>query len=144
MKIIEQDILTVESGVIAHQVNLHGKMGAGIALKIAKKWPKVKNNYVQVAKNSRLGDVFFTFAMNGLIVANLFSQDRYGRDRRYTDYNALAKCLSTIYAYGENMDYPIYLPYGLGCGLAGGDWAIVSGLIDGQCPNAIVCRHDGR
>jgi len=47
MKIINRDLLTIESGIIAHQVNCQGKMGAGLALKIRKKYPQVYEYYKQ-------------------------------------------------------------------------------------------------
>ncbi len=38
MKIINGNLLEVKKGIIAHQCNCKGVMGAGIALQIKKKW----------------------------------------------------------------------------------------------------------
>jgi len=37
---------------------------------------------------------------------------------------------------------PIYLPSGLGSGLAGGDWNVVQGLIGSAIPDAIIVRYE--
>jgi len=38
-------------------------------------------------------------------------------------------------------DFPIYLPHGIGCGLGGGDWKIVEGIIRDAVPDAIIVRY---
>jgi O-acetyl-ADP-ribose deacetylase (regulator of RNase III) len=143
MKIIEKDILTVEYAIIAHQVNCQGVMGEGLALKIARKWPAANGCYLAALKNGKgLSDITYGMAGDGskVIVAHLFGQYDYGRDKRYTDYPALSICLERLNSLGERLDRPIYLPYGLGCGLAGGRWSVVRGLIEFNCPSAIVCK----
>jgi len=37
-------------------------------------------------------------------------------------------------------DFPIFLPHGLGCGLAGGDWKEVLGRIESAIPDAVIVR----
>ena len=63
-------------------------------------------------------------------MVNLFGQLHYGRNKKYTDYKALAKSLEQLKYLLKFVDTYMYhdtiaLPYGLGCGLAGGDWNIV-------------------
>ena len=48
------DLLKIDNGIICHQVNAMGKMGAGIALSIRKKWPVVYNDYMIAYKNNQL------------------------------------------------------------------------------------------
>ena len=118
-------------------------MGAGLALKIAKKWPAAKGCYAAALYSGKhLGDVAYGMSGDGLkiIVAHLFAQDKYGRGQRHTDYEALASCLTKLQLLGSRLKRPVYLPYGLGCGLAGGDWDIVSKLIEDNCPDAIICK----
>lgn len=52
-----------------------------------------------------------------------------------TDYDALRSCLQslkdTVTHSNETKNHTsIAIPYGIGCGLAGGDWAIVEGMIE--------------
>lgn len=74
---------------------------------------------------------------NGTVICNCFAQDDYGRDRQYTSYQYLRKSLlqAKTYVEGYLKDVPqtpvsIRIPYGLGCGLAGGDWNMVYGILN--------------
>ena len=138
MKTITGNILDVTEGIICHQVNCQGKMGAGIALQIRRKWPQVYIDYLNAHHKGLLFlcNVTTTQVGPNLYVANLCGQDRYGRDKRYTDYPALASCLSLV----ASMNRPTYIPYNMGCVNAGGDWKIVADMIDHYLPDAIVVR----
>jgi len=138
MKIITGNILDIPEGIICHQVNCQGVMGTGIALQIRRKWPKVYEEYRDVHRRGQLflGNITLTQVGPKLFVANLCGQDRYGRDKRYTDYNALARCMAVL----SLLNWPIYIPYGMGCSNAGGDWKVVSSLIDRFLPNAVVVK----
>ena len=146
MKLIIKDILTVEQGIIVHQVNCRGVMGAGLALYIKQKYPQVYNNYKKACAMYKpeelLGKVQMVKITNNLVVCNLFAQLSYGRDKRYTDYNAFESCLKKL-AFKTDADTPIYFPYKIGCGLAGGDWETVYGLIDMYLHNhnVIICKN---
>lgn len=77
---------------------------------------------------------FFTIIRDGrvqvapqLYVANLFGQSSFGRDKRQTNYAALGTAL--FRAMKEHPDATFRVPYGLGCRLAGGNWATVLNLI---------------
>lgn len=154
METIEKDILTVEEGVICHQVNCFGVMGAGLALDIKKKWQVVYREYHKKSQNftpdpsKLLGQVQFIQVNNResntrLIVANLFAQKTYGTVKKcYTDYTAFRICLENIPEWViKGAGNKIYFPYKIGCGLAGGDWEMVSSIIEDVFPNAIICRR---
>ena len=47
MRYIEGDILKIQEGIICHQVNCIGYMGAGIALGIKRKYYKVYDAYIK-------------------------------------------------------------------------------------------------
>ena len=135
---IKGDILTPNEDkdkkvIVCHQVNCKGVMGAGLAKQIKDKFPDTYYSYnslcaTQGSKN--LGKVLYCFDSEkdyNYIIANCFGQDNYGRDKIYTDYQALRSCFTSI---AETFsDYVIRIPYFMGCGLAGGDWYIVLGMI---------------
>lgn len=133
------DILSNAYGIICHQVNCRGVMGAGLAKQVKEKYPKVFNWYKYYCESISpihlLGYTQFVTvdedkASNPtLVVANLFAQDNYGRGKLYTDYKALEKCLKSVYNIANAHNLPVYIPYGIGCGLAGGDWSKVENLI---------------
>jgi len=144
MQIISDDILTITKGVICHQVNCMGKMGSGIALAIRNKWPQVYDDYMEAynAGQLKLGRVIFTPVISErLIVASLCGQYRYGRGKCYTDYDAVKVCLVKI--LNRYYDMPIYIPYKMSCGLAGGNWNIVSDTINSIIPHAIIVHYGG-
>ena len=131
IKHVKGDILTTptrnEDTVICHQVNCCGVMGAGLAKQIRDKWPVVFDEYKKICGTDKLGDSQNVKVGPHLYVANLFVQDGYGRDKRYTNYAALTAAL--FRAMKENPRATFRIPYGLGCGLAGGDWETVLDII---------------
>ena len=136
MRQIEKDILTVEEGVICHQVNCRKVMGAGLAAAIRKKWPKVYKEYMNTEPS--IGVVHVVQVDDKLFVANLYAQNFYGRGKQHTDYDALRECLKTLrrsFDLGQ-----IYLPYQIGCGLGGGDWEVVKSIMEKDTPDAIICK----
>jgi hypothetical protein len=119
-----------------------GVMGAGTALAIRTQWPKAYDEYRLLCRTSAplLGTAQFVRVEPGITVANIFGQYRYGRDRRHTDYGALAKGLHFVQQLARDRDALLLLPYGIGCSLAGGDWNDVRELIVLHAPEAVLCR----
>lgn len=117
--------------IILHQVNCQGVMGAGFAKQIKNKYPLCFNEYKQICKNKNskelLGTIYI-YEGNKDIIVNMFSQDKCGRDKRYTDYIAMEKAIKEL-----RQIYPsetIIAPYKIGCGLAGGNWNIVKEILE--------------
>ena len=144
MNIIEHDILTVDSGIILHQVNVHGSMGGGIAHHIAKKWPQVNRLYEDFCKSCEnpFGKVLFTTAISrdigdNLVIGNCFSQMEKEINGTLTDYAAVRKCFEFVKPYAAYQ--PIHIPFQYGCGIAGGDWSIVFKIIEEVLPMAMIC-----
>lgn len=143
MQIIYQDLLKIKQGIIAHQCNCKGKMGAGLAKQIRRRYPVVYSKYKQACDRQlfTLGKIqIIKVSDTPLYVANLAGQDDYGFSGQYTNYEALSQCLAKLYAKSLELNLTPYLPYGIGCGLAGGNWETVSLLIEHHCPNAVVCQ----
>jgi len=132
------DILTVKKGIICQQVNAMGVMGAGLALTIRQKWPIVYREYREL--HLRLGEILLVEVEPGLYVANLCAQEGFGRTGQYTDYNALEVCLRALAGEAKRLALPVYIPYKMGCGLAGGDWdGVVCPMIERILPEAFIC-----
>lgn len=146
LKIVQQDLLSVEQGVIVQQVNCRHVMGRGLAQAIKEKWPVVEDAYRR--KQWKLGDVQLVQVSSSLYIANVAGQDGYGTDKRYTDYDALRTGLRRVNAWATQKGKQIHIPAGIGCGLGGGNWDVVQDIIQTECPNAIICskeplRHNG-
>ena len=146
------DILTTTAPVIAHQVNCKGVMGAGLALQIKKAYPEVFKPYKDLCNTCDyrlfllrktgekpnifntgiLGCCLMTPVHDGRFIANLFGQLSYGRDEGvvYTDYEAVESALMSLRLQCEAKQInTIALPYGMGAGLAKGNWNTILGLI---------------
>lgn len=89
------DLLAIQTGIIAHQVNCQGVFGAGLAKSIAAKYPECKQAYLDYVnkypKDKLLGNVCLFDVTDNLSIANIFGQFNYGRQGCFTDYKALDK-----------------------------------------------------
>ena len=137
IEIVEHsNLLEVKSGIICHQVNCVGAMGAGLALQIKNKWPKVFESYKRdcdlfVEDPTRLvGHVQDVLIRDNLVVANCFGQVYPGRNRVMTDYFAWDAILDKVNDLSNYFSLDIHFPYMIGCGLAGGDWNVMSEKIE--------------
>lgn len=119
-----------EVDVIAHQCNCFNNMGAGIAPQIKKAFPEAWSVDSKTIKGNRSKLGRLTIAFSGsIIVFNLYGQYRYGAGV-HTDYTALRSSLYHMRKYlNLSPNYRVGLPK-LGCGLGGGDWSIVSKIIE--------------
>lgn len=138
MNIVQGDILDITRGIICHQVNCRHVMGAGLAAAIRKKYPRHYADYV--SRVPHLGGLVFTQVSNDLYIVGIYGQRDIGTHQRQTDYEALEKGLIAAGAFAKSIGLPLYLPYGIGCGLAGGDWNVVSGIIERVLPTATLIR----
>ena len=119
---ITDDILNIKTGFICHQVNCYGVMGAGLALSIKKKYPKVFDEYKKLCSSNHpknlLGMIQIVKVSDNLRIVNVFSQLNYGKSGLYTRYDQLESCLLRLNEIAKITNSNIYLPYKIGCGLA--------------------------
>ena len=133
--IVNGDLLDSEAQVIAHQVNCRGVAKSGIAKQIMKKYLMNKTMYAMICKRETprdlLGTAYCVDNNEGPIVANLFGQDNYGRTEQHTDYWALNDAMAQLRKFMDLKGLTsVAFPYGIGCGLGGGDWNVVCSMID--------------
>ena len=135
---VKGNLLESDCDYICHQVNCQGVMGSGIARQIREKWPEVYWSYRDAYEQYRLGDVHRLLGSVDIAmvtcstqtVLNMFAQDTFGYDgERYTSYDAFARCLEEI-AKIVPKDKTIGFPKNIGCGLGGGNWKVISALIE--------------
>ena len=124
------DVLKSNCDIIVHQVNCKGVMGAGLAKQIREEYPIVYEQYKEFCKkDDLLGKVQFVPIAYKKYVCNLFGQLSYGRNSLQTDYEAFEKAICEIKDIASEHDFSIAIPYGIGCGLAGGDWNVIYGIL---------------
>jgi len=150
MEVINKDILTVRRGIICHQCNCIGAMGAGLAKQIRDRWPHIYADYRKAIEQGelKLGGCRIAEAQPGIYIAHLAGQYGLGRrkfNRPATDYLALSSALNELNRQINGsyvlMRMPIYIPFGIGCGLGGGDWEEVVKLLEEDATNAVICKY---
>lgn len=141
-EIIEKDMLTIENGVICHSCNTMGKMGAGIALSIRRKFPIVYKKYMNAYDTNKLklGTIQIVEVDDELYVCNMFTQKYYGRSGMYVNYDAFRECVKKINSWANDKNIQIYFPFKISSTLAGGDWNIILQIITEEAYNSIICK----
>lgn len=134
------DILKATENIIVHQVNELGVMGAGLALQIKNKYPKVYAKYKEVANKDCLGKIQLIKINDNQYICNMFSQRGISRTHRTTDYELFKQCIDTLAKYAHDNNLTVAIPYKIGCGLAGGDWEIVEHIIRIKLPDAVIYK----
>lgn len=156
IKEVKGDLLAQERGILCHQTNYKGVMGGGIAAAI---WDKLLNdqsrkNYVDFCRTcgrDALGYAQFLYVKEDLIVANCFSQNGFDEPDstgNITNYDAMRECFVKVRDLALQEDLPlVYIPYGMGCGIAGGKWnrvrSIIEDVFGGSDVTAIIVRLEG-
>ena len=136
---VKGNLLDSDCDYICHQVNCQGVMGSGIARQIRERWPDVfVSYYAYCSRHNRdpkllLGNIWGVQVTTNCInrwIVNMFAQGNYGYDgSRFTSYDAFAQCLETMRDRLPT-DKTIGFPKNIGCGLGGGNWKVISALIE--------------
>lgn len=136
MKTIQGDLLELadqgEFDVIAHGCNCQNTMGAGIAKAIRARYPEAYEADLRTTKGDagKLGTVSFAqIRRNGrdLVVVNAYTQLHWRGAGKKVEEGALRSAMQEIRRRfaGRRIGYPK-----IGAGLGGGDWAVLSAIID--------------
>lgn len=128
------DLLKAKVGIIAHQTNCHGKMGAGVAKQIKDKLLSeeefdIYKGACDCLGSSLLGHIQTLKAKDGRLVVNVFGEDFPTGKGLDTDYKALYSGLSHLEEKASSENLSVAIPGLMGCGLAGGDWNYVKNNI---------------
>lgn len=122
-----------EVSVLVHQANCFHTFGAGIAKAIAQQYPEAYQADLHTVKGSKekMGTYSLTHAKNqDCLLVNMYSQYRTSSSSQQTDYTAMAQALEELSMHlPTHTGVVIGIPYGMGCGLGGGDWDVVYPLI---------------
>lgn len=127
--------LREEFQVIIHGANCQTTMSAGIALQIKNNFPEAFKADLdcKLAPEEKLGTKSMYFVLPnsikyGFAILNAHTQLTWRGRGVLVDYKALRKCFKKI-KYRFPSDFKIAYPK-IDAGLAGGDWAIISNIID--------------
>jgi O-acetyl-ADP-ribose deacetylase (regulator of RNase III) len=126
------DLMAFDQDCFGHGCNCRKRMASGVAAAVRKNFFAMveadQNN--TLTDDNRLGTFEAINLPNGKIGYNIYTQLNYGRDTIKVDYNAMRRAfIGLVFDMNARGLKSIALPR-IGCGLAGGDWAIVEKIID--------------
>ena len=145
------DLLNATEKIIAHQVNCQGVAG-GLAAHVFQKYPDAENDYQQIIDRVRSvsGQGYSLLGLSqvtgqqkdGHIIANLFGQFYPGQDYRP---DQLRNALTELAEQARLIECGVALPYGISCGIAGGDWSEVYKIIEETMGgvDCVIYQRDG-
>ena len=149
--IIHKDCNIFDGGAqgIIHQANCQNTMGSGIAREIRARYPEAYEvDCKTIAGDYKKLGTFSSVKTNDgkFVIYNCYSQYRYGREQRHTNYEAVYTGLSSIEQNARELGLTtLSLPYNMGCMLGGGSWRIVSVIIDEVFEDSpidlYICRY---
>jgi O-acetyl-ADP-ribose deacetylase (regulator of RNase III) len=150
-QIINGDLLLATEPIIVHQLNCLCVKGQGLSSTIAKKYPyadvyatrKVKYGNICIEEDEgKIGEIVVSKGiLSQPIVIGLYGQYDYGKGggSRRTSYKKdnhilreawFKTCLLNLAKYMKLNEYnSVAFPYGIGCGLAGGNWIVYEKMI---------------
>ena len=141
MKTIKGNILDLAPhfDIIVHGCNCFCTFGRGLALHIKNKYPEAYAADCATKKGdkTKLG-TFSSATIGNLTVINAYTQYHWTGPYPRCDYNAIKKCFEAIKDAYPNKR--IAIPY-IGAGLAGGDWNVISKIIDSIMPDVTLVEY---
>lgn len=123
------------AGIIAHGCNAQGVMGSGVAYEFRRIYPQAYEKYQRdIQRNGlKLGGISWCFEYvddTGMLLASAITQEFYGvGGKRYVSYDAIDSCFRDVIAGAIFSNMVIHIPK-IGAGLGGGDWDIISNIIE--------------
>ena len=143
--LIESNLLDFPNdiNVIAHSCNTRNIMGAGIAKQIKDRYPEAYEADWR-AFNSNYGVTLGKFSKADIgdhkYIYNMYTQATIGTGRE-VDYEKFWQALKRVeqdlfemkiskHEYDGSPPPVLGLPWGISCGLAGGNWEIISAMIN--------------
>jgi O-acetyl-ADP-ribose deacetylase (regulator of RNase III) len=136
--VVKGDLLAANRGVIIHGCNDKGVMGSGVAAGIKARHPLAFEVYQDAfhAGELKIGTCTFYQHSNDLWVSNAVTQTLGTRNP--LSYPAIKECFAATLNFMIALEAARGIPYGTlpllfpmtGAGRAGGDWALITALID--------------
>lgn len=123
--------------IIVHICNDVGGWGKGFVMALSAKWKAPETSYRNWYKTKQdfaLGEVQFVQVEEMLWVANVIGQRDIKSDKEGNPpvrYDAISSGLAKVAAFALDNNASIHMPR-IGCGLAGGKWALMEPIITQQ------------
>ena len=146
---IQGDLFSTSHEFILHGCNSKGVMGSGVAKIVRDRFPGAYEAYkLWCATGFRLGQ-YLAVPERGKVIINAVTQQNYGKAAdqlgpnpvRYVSYDAVAEIMRSLNK--QHAGSTIAMPR-IGAVLGGGDWAVISAIIESELTNvqAVVYHLD--
>lgn len=135
------DIFDTNITHIAHGCNTRGVMGAGVAKIVKERYPEAFTEYKYLCTvyesrpESLLGFNQIVKITSKRTIVNMFTQNFMATDRRAVNYEAIAECFRRV---NNDPDIKVIAIPMIGAGLAGGNWEVISRIINDETPDTDV------
>jgi O-acetyl-ADP-ribose deacetylase (regulator of RNase III) len=125
------NILETDCKYILHGCNAKGVMGGGVAAAIRSKYPKAYYDYRSAYETDglQLGTIIPSKQIDGKIILNAITQETFGNTGLHVSYWAVANVMKSLNGVLDE-DFTEFTMPKLGAGLGGGDWNVISVLIE--------------
>ena len=125
------NLLNASKGIIVHGCNAQRVFNSGLAKQIRLKYPEVYASYMKI-EEIICGEIYPVIIDDNLIIVNMITQKYYGNDgRKYVNYDNMNVAFTKLNKYIQRTHVSHILNFPkIGCGLGGGDWRIISEIID--------------
>ena len=136
------DLLASDCNVLAHGCNCFHSFGAGIAKQFKAQYPESFEADLSTWSGdpNKLGNLS-QVQVGDIWIFNLYTQFRYGYPPMQVDYEAVFTSLELMRQHLITKQCLTSSKIGMpkiGCGLAGGDWEIVSRIIEEVFPDVTI------
>lgn len=142
IKYVKGNLLEAPEKFILHGCNMQGRYGSGVAKQIKAKYPSAFTAYkLAIDGGMALGTVSWAEQEDGKLIMNGLTQQYYGRKAGevYVSYEALRSVMINVCWFAnmhrlhnkipEEYIMAVAMPK-IGAGLGGGDWNIISEIIE--------------
>lgn len=144
---LKDDLFNTKLKYVAHGCNCLGAMGSGVAKLVRAKYPSAFEQYgVMCRRHDRdnshrdlLGKIMVLTQSDGKVIVNMFTQEKFGQGVRHVSYDAIFDCFREI---DINIKIDKLAIPRIGAGLGGGDWKIISTIIDRATPDTEIYVYD--
>lgn len=121
--------------VFIHGCNDQGVMASGFAAPLKNKFPEAYEVYRKEYETNGLGGgTIIPVETKGKIIINMITQNFYGKDgKRYAKYDWIADGFYQTNQLTKRLGIDTVAMPMIGAGLGGGDWNVISAIIESEC-----------
>lgn len=126
---------------IVHGCNCFHTMGGGFAKQVKGIYPEAyqTDKFTEYGSICKMGTISHTQEQRDPMIINAYTQYGMGRDSRKVEYTAIRTCMEEVdnlleFTFEGSGLVSVAMPK-IGSGLGGGDWKIISRIINTTTPN---------